>query len=135
MACTRWFLFACGVLFACRASKHDFIDHVEPGIVALLCDHDRAPGDLPIYYRGCFEVDEPGCMAVMRRKVRACAEQLVRGVVDDERTAGKLGERIGACAATDYEAELEREGKSIRSHACAVAHDAYAKARASVAGP
>ena len=134
MARSTSFVLALGVLVACRASKRDFRDSLEPKVVALLCDHDRPGDQLPIYYRKCFDVDEAQCIAVMRRDVHDCADQLVRGTVD-ESNAGKLAERIGACAGTDYELALERQGKRIRSDACDMARDAYANARRSAGQP
>ena len=128
------FVLAIAVLIGCRASKRDFVDGIEPKVVALLCDHDRPANQLPSYYRKCFDIDETQCTAIMRREVHACADKLVRGTVD-ESNAGALGEQIGACAGTNYELELDRQGKTIRSDACDVARAAYAKARASVGPP
>ncbi len=117
-------------LAACT-SKDDFVERVEPKVVALLCDQQRPAEQLPIYYRKCFDVDEARCVAVMTRHVHTCAGKIVRDKVD-ERNAGALTERIGACAGTDYELELERQGKRIQSEACDIARDAYASARAAV---
>ena len=126
------FVVALGALVACGASKRDFLDALEPKVVALLCDYDRPANELPTYYRTCFDVDEAQCLAVMRREVHTCADKLVRGTVD-ESNAGTLAERIGNCAGASY--ELELEAKRIRSAACDTARDAYAKARASAAQP
>jgi len=136
LARSTWFVvvLALGVLVACRASRRDFLDRIEPKVVALLCDRDRPANQLPVYYRTCFDVDEAQCMAVMRRDVQVCADRLVLGTVD-ESDAGKLAERVGACAGTDYELEFERQGKRIRSEACDIAHDAYANARTSAGQP
>ena len=124
------------VLVACRDSMNarDFKKALEPKVVTFLCDHDRPAHELPSYYRNCFDVDEAQCTAVMQRKVHACAERLVHGTVD-ESNAGKLAVRIGACAGSDYERELEGQGKLTRSHACDVARDAYAKDRAANGEP
>jgi hypothetical protein len=127
-------VFAFGIASGCRPSKAEFLARVEPKIVALLCDRDRPASELPIYYRNCFDVDEAGCTAVMRRTVHACALQIDVGDLD-ESAAVKFGERVGACAATEYERELDREGKSIRSRPCEMARDAYAKVRAEVEQP
>jgi hypothetical protein len=125
---------ALGGLVACRPSTRDFLETIKPQVVALLCDRDRPPDQLPIYYRKCFEVDEVQCIAAMQREVDACVARLVQGSLD-ESNAGNLAERVGACAGTEYEIELERQGKRIRSDACDTARDTYAKARASVGQP
>lgn len=116
------------VLAACTSTE-DFVNRVEPKVVALLCDQQRPEGQLPIYYRKCFDVDEAQCVAVMTRHVHTCAGKIVRGNVD-ETNAGALSERVGACAGTEYELELERQGKRLQSEACDIARDAYASARA-----
>src|SRR5580698_6781525 len=58
---------ALGGLVACRPSTRDFLETIKPQVVALLCDRDRPPDQLPIYYRKCFEVDEVQCIAAMQR--------------------------------------------------------------------
>ena len=136
MARSTWLVIAIGMLVGCQASKRDFLDHLEPKVVALLCDQDRPADRLPSYYRTCFRVDESQCLAVMGRNVHVCADQFARdGVVVDESNAGTIAERLGACAGTSYELELDRQGKQIRSDACDLSRDVYAKDRASKGKP
>lgn len=127
MAMTRWMIVLAVALVACRRNvANDFKAKLEPSVAAFLCDHDRAPDQLPIYYRQCFTVDEQQCTEVMRRKVHECAEQIVPDTVD-KHNAGTVAERVGACAGMAYDLELTGKGKHIDSKECEIARAAYIK--------
>ncbi|MFT3696652.1 MAG: hypothetical protein QM831_26160 [Kofleriaceae bacterium] len=115
------------LLLGCHTTdRKKFADSIEPAVTDLMCDVGKKADDLPIYYRMCFDVDEPTCIATMRPLIHTCTLQLLPQKLD-EKNAADATEQIGACAGEKYEAQLAAKWRDTDT--CQTARASYAKAR------